>query len=541
MPSPARRVLFAVVAPVQRFFRLEAAGGLVLIFSALCALVLANSSLGELYGNVVHTTLRLGVGRHEAVLSLHSLINDVLMTVFFAVAGMEIKREIVTGELRTAKQAALPLIAAAGGMVVPALIYLAFNRHRPSRDGWAIPTATDLAFALGCLSLIKRRVPWSLFVFLTALAIFDDLGAILIIAIAYGKAAHLPSLAAALAITAILFGLARARVYRPWLYVVVGAALWLALARSGLHPTLAGVIVGLAIPTSSKRSLDDALEDLDIALESLRQLPVGRAEGSLVAIERHVRSMQAPVEQLLQGLHGPVAFVIVPLFALANAGVTLGSGAAPFGPVAMGVAVALVVGKSVGVLFAVFIAVRLKIALLPSGAQWKHMVGIALMAGIGFTMSLFVTGLAFPDDLGSVMSAKVGILAGSLVSAVAGLAVLRFASGKGSSTTEEDVSVVHIDLPRFAEGYRVASWETSGPFVGRTLAGAALRRDHGITVLGVFRESEAGTKDGARWRKLEAIEPSYELTGGDTLLIVGERERVDTFLAENAAQSAASR
>jgi hypothetical protein len=229
-----------------------------------------------------------------------------------------------------------------------------------------------------------------------------------------------------------------------------------------------------------------------------------------------------------------VAFVIVPLFALANAGVTLGGGAAPFGPIALGVAVALVLGKSLGVLFAVFVAVRLKIASLPSGAQWKHMVGIALMAGIGFTMSLFVTGLAFPDDPASIMSAKVGILAGSLVSALIGLAILRFASGKASPTPDEDLSLVHIDLPRFAEGYRVASWETAGPLVGQTLASASLRREHGITVLGVFRENEATTKDGARLRKLEAIDPSYTLTGGDTLLVVGERERVDRFLTEHS-------
>jgi NhaA family Na+:H+ antiporter len=534
MPSPARRVLFAVVAPIQRFFRLEAAGGIVLIVNAVVALVLANSSLGEAYGRVVGATIRLGVGSREATLPVHTLINEVLMTVFFVVAGMEIKREIVTGELRSARRAALPLIAAAGGMIAPALIYLAFNPRGPSRGGWAIPTATDIAFALGCLSMVRRRVPWSLFVFLTALAIFDDLGAILIIALAYGSATHLPSLAIAVALAGLLFAVARPRIYRPWLYIVVGVALWVAVARSGLHPTLAGVVIGLGIPTSSKRSLDDALEDLDIALESLRQLPPGRAEGSLVAIEKHVRAMQAPVERLLHGLHGPVAFGIVPLFALANAGIVLKRAGPVFGPVAFGVAAALVAGKCLGVLGAVFAAVRLKIAPLPSHTQWKHMVGTALLAGIGFTMSLFITGLAFPSDPETAMSAKVGILTGSLVSSLAGLAVLRFACGKVESTAEEDVSVVPIDLPRFAEGYRVASWQTARSYIGRTLANAALRRDHGVTVLGVFREHDTKAKDGARYRKLEAIDPDYTLADGDTLLVVGERERVDRFLTENS-------
>jgi NhaA family Na+:H+ antiporter len=531
MASPASRVLFAVVAPVQRFFRLEAAGGIVLAINAALALVLANSAFGATYESVVHATIRLGVGPREASFSVRALINDALMTVFFVVAGMEIKREIVTGGLRTLRQASLPLMAAAGGMIAPALIYLAFNGGAATRAGWAIPTATDIAFALGCLSAVKRRVPWSLFVFLTALAIFDDLGAILIIALAYGHGIHVPSFALAVVLTGLLFALARPRFYRPSLYYAVGALLWLAVARSGLHPTLAGVVVGLAIPTSSKRTLDDALEDLDVALESLRQLPAGRAEGALTAIESHVRSMQPPVERLLSRLHGPVAFGIVPLFALANAGISLGAGASASGSVALGVAVALVAGKCLGVLGAVFAAVRLRIAPLPANARWSQMVGIALLAGIGFTMSLFVTGLAFPGETALAMSAKVGILSGSLISALAGLAVLRFAGGPVQPAPEPDVSVVRIDLPRFAEGYSVTSWRAAAPFAGRTLASAALRAEHGVTVMGVFRDTEVAG-EGARYRKLEAVGPEYVLVEGDTLLVVGERERVDRFVGE---------
>lgn len=532
MASPARRVLFAVVAPVQRFFRLEAAGGLVLIGAAVLALAVANSSFGDALEHALQTPLRVGVGARTLSFSFHQLVNDGLMTIFFLVAGMEIKREIVTGELRTLRRAALPLVAAAGGMLVPALIYLAFNHDPAHSHGWAIPTATDIAFALGALTLVKKRVPWSLFVFLTALAIFDDLGAILVIAFAYGSEMHLGSLAVAALLSMALFGLARARVYRPWLYVVFGLALWYFVAASGIHPTIAGVVLGLAVPTHGKRSVDDALEDLDLALESLRQLPAGQAEGSLTAIESHVREIQPPLDRLLHGLHAPVAFGIMPLFALANAGLTFSGGMPLGGPVSSGIFAALVVGKTVGVFGAVLIAVRTRLAPMPSGARWAQVLGVSLLAGIGFTMSLFVSGLAFPDHPEIAMTAKAGVLGGSFVSALAGLLVLRVAGGT-TERAREDVSVERIDLPRFAEGYRVTSWQATGPLVGRTLVDAALRAEHGVTVLGVFRDVGVVTADGTRARKLETVDSSYVLTEGDTLLVVGERERIDRFLTDN--------
>lgn len=452
------------------------------------------------------------------------------MTVFFAVAGMEIKRELVQGELRTLRRAALPLIAAAGGMLVPALVYLAINGSAPARSGWAIPTATDIAFALGCLSLVRRRIPWSLFVFLTALAIFDDLGAILIIAFAYGSPTTLAGLVAPLALVAVLVALSRYHVQQPWVYAAVGILLWLAFSRAGLHPTLAGVIVGLAIPTTARRTASDTLRDLDVAIERLRQLPPAKAEGALTAIATHVRSMQPPVERLLHDLHAPVAFAIVPVFAFANAGIVLG-GNDVTASVASGVAAALVAGKGIGVFGSVWLAVRLGIAPMPTNARWPQVAGVALLAGIGFTMSLFVTQLAFPHDAAMAMSAKIGILGGSLVSSLAGLAVLRVT---GHVAPEEpDLSVLHLDLPRFAEGYRVESWETSPEHAGKTLTEAALRRDHGITVLGVFREHDDQTDDGVRIRKLESVGPDYVLREGETMLVVGENERMTTFLERN--------
>jgi NhaA family Na+:H+ antiporter len=537
---PLERVLFAVVAPVQRFFRTEAAGGILLIASAIVALGLANSRFGHAYESLFHASIRLGAGPFEVTLPLHALINDVLMTVFFVVAGMEIKRELVTGELSTLRQAALPLIAAAGGMLVPAVIYLAWNRHGPARAGWAIPTATDIAFALGCLSLVKRRVPWSLFVFLTALAIFDDLGAILIIALFYGGKPHLPSLLAAAGVAAGLFALARARVHRPWVYYLVGIVLWLAVARAGLHPTIAGVLVGLAMPARGARPLEHALEDIEVAVEGLRQLPRGRAEGSLLAIERHVESLQPPVERALHALHGPVAFVIVPLFALANAGVEIQGAAAASAaaPITLGVAAGLVAGKTIGILGATFAAVKLRLAPMPTGARWPHVFGIAMMGGIGFTMSLFVTGLAFKDHPDLATASKIGILSGSLVSALGGMLLLRM-TGSAGERPQEDISVSRVDVPRFADAYSVHPWPAAAPLLGRTLAQINLRRDHGITVIGVFREQQgAATSDGAHYRKLDTVDADYVIAEGDTLLLVGERPRLDAFLAGLAAMPA---
>ena len=261
----------------------------------------------------------------------------------------------------------------------------------------------------------------------------------------------------------------------------------------------------------------------------LRQLPSDRAEGALSAMERHLEAMQPPVERLLHGLHGPVAFGIVPLFALANAGIVLGGGST-VSSVAFAVGAALVLGKLIGILGGVFVTVRLGIAPLPTGARWSQMAGVALIAGIGFTMSLFVTELAFASAADLAMSAKVGILGGSLASSIAGLAVIRFGGGTTQQATA-DLSLYHVDLPRFAEGYRVASWDAAAPYTGRTLAEAALRRDRGVTVLGVFRDLDTLTNDGARIRKLEAVGPDHVLTDGETLLVVGESADVDRFLA----------
>lgn len=350
-----------VLAPLQRFFRLEAAGGIMLAAATIAALSCANSSAGAAYRSLVAP--------------IHALVNDGLMTLFFLVAGMEIKRELVRGELRTWRRAALPLVAAAGGMLAPALVYLALS---DAPRGWAIPTATDIAFALGALSLVKSRVPRSLFVFLTALAIFDDLGAILVIALAYGGRTNLAWIGAAAALVALLVLLIRRGVRSLGIFTLVGAALWLTLDHAGLHPTLAGVIVGLAIPAHDDRVLV---------------------------------------------LRRPIEFGVVPLFAFVNAGVPLAGSSA--GGIAFAVAAALVAGKALGVFGSVALAVKLRLAPMPTGSRWPQILGVALLAGVGFTMSLFVTELAFADRDDLAVAAKLGILGGSLVSATLGLILLR--------------------------------------------------------------------------------------------------------------------
>ncbi len=291
------------------------------------------------------------------------------------------------------------------------------------------------------------------------------------------------------------------------------------------------MLLGLAIPTASRRPLGEALEDLDVAVESLRQLPTTKAEGALAAIERHVQALQPPVERALHRVHGPVAFGIVPLFALVNAGVRVGA-MRDVSPVTAGVAAGLVVGKSLGVFGATFACVKLGLAPMPTHASFKQVFGVSLMAGVGFTMSIFVTGLAFRGSPELETAAKVGILAGSAASAALGAIVLVAASrgARSHAGEHDDVPIHRINLPRFSEGYEVVPWVATPLLVGKTLGEVELRKAHGVTVLGVFREASARAETGATFRKLAAIDADYRVAEGDTLMLVGERERVQRFL-----------
>lgn len=402
---PARRVR----STFRRFLDSEASGGIVLMAVAVLALLTANSPAADTYFHALHVYL--------GPLSLLHWINDALMAVFFLLVGLEIKREMLVGELSTWSRRILPGAAAAGGMLVPALVYVAFNRHDPSAlRGWAIPTATDIAFALGVISLFGNRVPTSLKIFLAALAIIDDLGAVVVIALFYTADLDLPALAGAAVVIAILFAMNRMGVRRLWPYLALGIVLWVLVFISGVHATLAGVMLALTIPLGPARRKGQG-----------RRKAHGRNE-----VEDDDAS--SPLQRLEHALHRPVAFVVVPIFGFANAGVSFAglSIGIVSEPLTIGVAMGLLLGKLIGVLGTVTLLVRLGLARLPSHASWGQMTGIALLCGIGFTMSLFIGLLAF-DDPTVQDHIKIGILMGSITSGALGAIVLAACGRAGSA------------------------------------------------------------------------------------------------------------
>ncbi|HEU4411338.1 MAG TPA: Na+/H+ antiporter NhaA [Polyangiaceae bacterium] len=544
MPRPAPplpRLLFAFVAPFREFLRTQSASGLLLVLATAAALAWANSRFGGSYHDFVHARVSAGLGPGQVAWPLSHWVNDALMAFFFLLAGMEIKRELVVGELRTLRRAALPLVAALGGMAAPALIYVAFNAGGPGMAGWAVPTATDIAFSLGCLTLIGRRAPPSLGVFLAALAIFDDLGAIIVIALFYGAGLDLAALGVAAAISLLLVALGRSGVRTLWLYLPLGTALWVALYRSGLHATLAGVVLGLAIPSKPPREPTDVIDDLGRAVDALHRARAGEAEGggvdgAVAALERHLESMQSPLDRLRHGLHGPVSYGIVPLFALVNAGITFGPGAAALAasPVALGAGLGLFVGKPVGVFGSTYAAVRLGLAPRPAGTSWAQIFGAALLAGIGFTMSIFITGLAFAADPAAQDAAKTGVFAGSFAGALAGLALLRRSAAPAPEAGDGGEVRVLVDLPQFANDYRLAQWAPRRALVGRTLGELDARSRYGVNVLGVWAHEGGGVVEATR--KLKPVGGDYRVELGDTLLLVGDRDAVAAFLALDEAE-----
>jgi NhaA family Na+:H+ antiporter len=419
-----------LIAPLRNFLHTEAAGGVALVIATVVALVWANSPWKDSYVDLWSTHLGISLGSHSIDLTLQDWVNDGLMAIFFFVVGLEIKRELVEGELRDPRRAALPAIAAVGGMVVPALIYTAVNAGGDGAGGWGIPMATDIAMAVGVLSLLGSRAAPSLKLFLLALAIVDDIGAILVIAVFYSDHINTEALLVAVVLAAAVVGARRLGINAIPVYVVLGFAMWLALHESGLHTTLVGVVLGLMAPTRPvlHRELIDetALTDLS-TVEAARETT------------RIARESVSVVEWLEHMLHPWSSFVIVPLFALANAGIPLSASAlsaASTSRITLGVVLGLVVGKLVGVAGATSLAVRLRVGALPSGVTRRGVLGVAALAGIGFTVSIFVAGLAF-DDADLQNEAKVGILVASILAACVGAAIL-VASGRGPTSARVD-------------------------------------------------------------------------------------------------------
>ncbi|RKG86638.1 Na+/H+ antiporter NhaA [Corallococcus sp. CA049B] len=418
------------LAPVQAFFRLEASSGILLALCAVAALAWANSPWGASYAAVFDAPLHLEVVGHGGHFTFREFINDGLMTLFFFLVGMEIKRELSAGELRTFSRALLPLIAALGGMVVPAALYLFFTRGTPAQGGWAIPMATDIAFAIGCLTLVKARVSQGLVVFLTALAIFDDIGGILVIALFYGTGLHVEWLAVAAGLVAVLWGLNRFYVRNGLAYAVVGAALWYAMHHGGIHATLSGVVLGLCIPALPTRPGREVLEELAEYIRGLVSQPDDETARSaqLLHIEEALEDIEPPLNRFVHLWHGYVAYGIVPLFALANSGVDVSGMSLSdlLKPLPLGIIMGLFVGKQVGIFLFTWAAVRAGVSPLPTGGGMAQLHGVAVVAGIGFTVALFVAGLAFAGQPALLAEAKLGILVGSLLSAVVGYVLLRY-------------------------------------------------------------------------------------------------------------------
>ena len=415
----------------QRFFRTETVGGWILLLFAIAALVLANSPLAKAYEQLWEIPLTIGIVDHSLSLTLHQWINDALMAVFFLLVGLEIKRELLVGELASAKKAALPIACAIGGMIVPAAIYWMFNRTGSGARGWGIPMATDIAFALGALALIAPRAPIGAKVFLTALAIVDDMGAVIVIALFYSSAIAWGALGSAAVLLLMLIGFNAIGVRHLWLYLLVGVVFWYFVHESGIHAAVAGVMLAFTIPTHTRinatqfsrraRALLDQFDRTETG-DFLVLTSKGQQE-TLFALEHTSEGVTAPTLRLEHALHNFSAFVVMPLFAFANAGVRIG-GPIEHAGIVFGVLAGLLIGKPLGITAAAWAAVKSGIAKLPDGIGWRSLLGYAWLAGIGFTMSLFIAMLAF-DEAAPVDAAKLGILAGSLLAGVIATIILR--------------------------------------------------------------------------------------------------------------------
>jgi Na+:H+ antiporter, NhaA family len=454
-----RYVPRTVVQPLQRVLRHEASGGAIMVVAAAVAIAWANSPWSDSYFDLWQTPLRVELGNlvHLDHLSLQTWVNDAVMTVFFLLVGVEIKREVVHGELRDPRAVALPIIAAFGGMIVPAAVYAGFNAGGAGADGWAVPMATDIAFAVGIVTLAGSRVPLAAKVFLLTLAVADDVGAIVVIAVFYTGSLSWGWLACALVSVALIFVLRRNDVVSLAPYLAVGAFAWLAVLESGVHATLVGVTLGLLTPAwplrSPRRFPPEARRMVDRIEQAYYDRVLTPAE--FTANEQHIAEVArlamfstSPLERLERALSPWVAYVVVPVFALANAGVSL-SGEALRGlgsnAVTAGVLLGLVVGKTVGVFGATALAVRFGLGRLPTGTTWRHMLGLASTAGVGFTVALFVTSISF-DSTATEDAAKVGILAGSTIAGLIGYTLLRTSPAPSAATVDDEPGATMAEL-----------------------------------------------------------------------------------------------
>jgi len=434
--APWEKAFKKVSTPFEHFLHAQTTTGLVLMTMTIIALILANSPLYETYSHFFHTNINLSVGTWTLSNSIHHWINDGLMAIFFFIIGLEIKREVLVGELSNIKVAILPILAAIGGMIFPALIYLAINNGTAGENGWGIPMATDIAFAISALVLLGKRVPTALVTFLVALAIVDDLGAVLVIAIFYTDHINYIPLALAGGSFFIMIALNRFGIHAILPYFIVGLFMWFFMLESGVHATIAGVIAALAIPSKPKYAPISLSDDTRELLNQYDSYPIAtdhmmheKQKTILNNIKDKIDAVGTPAARLEHDLHLPIALIIIPLFALANAGISIDFSSISntiVQPISLGIIAGLIGGKILGIFGVSFLAIKLKIASIPKNSSMSQIFGVSVLGGIGFTMSIFVADLAFLGNADFIFQAKIGILAASLFAGLFGYFWLRF-------------------------------------------------------------------------------------------------------------------
>ncbi len=443
--APWEKVFDRLLSPLEEFIHRQTTSGILLMVCAVLAMFLANGPWSETYHHVLTLTFTIGVEGFQLSKSIHHWINDGLMALFFFVVGLELKREIVVGELADPKQALLPIVAAVGGMLMPAAIYIAFNPSGHTFDGWGIPMATDIAFALGALALLGKRIPTNLLTFLVALAIVDDLGAVTVIALFYTETLNYPALLIVTLTFALLLTLNLGGVRWSLPYILLGVVLWVAMLKSGVHATLAGILLAFTIPMRPKYDPQRFLAHIDEVLDHIRAayqreeniLRNDELRSRVRALGEGVQLVQAPAQTLEHQMHLPSAYFVIPIFSLANAGIPVdwSSFASIIShPVSIGVISGLLLGKLIGIVGFSWIAVRLGVSKLPPGLNFRHIFGVGLMGGIGFTMSIFVAELGFAHHPQDLLMAKSGILAGSLLAGVSGFIWLYLTSRQSAQS-----------------------------------------------------------------------------------------------------------
>ena len=424
-----------ILTPIQKFVRIESLSGMLLFGATILALILANSPLADRFQSLWQYKMGISTSGFELIKPLILWINDGLMAIFFFLIGLEIKRELLIGELNSVKKASFPLFAAIGGMLIPVLLFLLLNKNPDNAHAWGIPMATDIAFSLAILTLLGKRVPIGLKVFLIAFAIVDDLGAVMVIALFYSESIKWSLIGISLVLLAILFFLSYRKIYARGLILVFGLIIWVLFLKAGIHPTIAGVLLALTIPIRQQVGMETYVDNLSTIVDDIKDsadpsspLLSKKQIAGIDSLEDWTEKVQSPLQHLEHKLHNWVAFLIMPLFALSNAGVALQGGGNLDSMLGGIIAVCLIAGKLIGVTLFAWIAVKFGFAELPEGVTFKQVIGTSLLAGVGFTMSIFVANLAFFGDAHLLDSAKVGILIGSLIAGVSGYLVLRIST-----------------------------------------------------------------------------------------------------------------